>query len=272
MKQWQWINGVWKFDSWKPWMRVLLMAWVHGNELSGQIILRELIDTICVSHGIVFIIPHANPNAVAQNVRQTEKNMNRAFSIPPQGETYEDKRAQELLPLFEQSDILLDIHNTLGENSIPFLISEHPEWNQYFPVDRVIRGLDMLHPGWSDGYMNSIGKKWFCIESGSIYDPQWPEIAKNSIMNFLRATWSIEGAPRITESQSIYQLDVIVKSQSNNVRFIKKWLDFETVHAGEIVGYDWDRVIRAPYDGVILFSYIPTQAGEEICVFGKLQP
>ncbi len=59
--------------------------------------------------------------------------------------------AQELLPTLRQSDILLDIHNTLNtENSIPFLISEHTEWDKYFPVKTVVRGLDTLHPGGSD--------------------------------------------------------------------------------------------------------------------------
>ena len=64
--------------------------------------------------------------------------------------------------------------------------------DQYFPVDTVVSGLDTLHPGGSDGYMNSIGKVGLCIESGSIYDPRGIEIARDSVLNFLRATGTIE--------------------------------------------------------------------------------
>ncbi|MCB9804969.1 succinylglutamate desuccinylase/aspartoacylase family protein [Candidatus Peribacteria bacterium] len=74
----------------------------------------------------------ANPRAIEQNIRQTEKNMNRSFHTIPQDNTYEDIRAQELLPFLRESDVLLDIHNTLNtENSIPFLISEHANMDQY---------------------------------------------------------------------------------------------------------------------------------------------
>lgn len=119
--------------------------------------------------------------------------MNRSFHNIPQGSAYEDIRAQELLPFLRESDVLLDIHNTLNtENSIPFLISEHANMDQYFPVDTVVSGLDVLHPGGSDGYMNSIGKVGLCIESGSIYDPRGTEIARDSVLNFLCATGAIE--------------------------------------------------------------------------------
>ncbi len=40
--------------------------------------------------------------------------------------------------------------------------------------------------------MNSIGKIGLCIESGSIYDPRGVKMARESIMNFLRATGNIE--------------------------------------------------------------------------------
>ena len=119
--------------------------------------------------------------------------MNRSFHAVPQGNTYEDIRAQELLPFLRESDVLLDIHNTLNtENSVPFLISEHTNMDQYFPVDIVVSGLDTLHPGGSDGYMNTIGKIGLCIESGSIYDPRGTEIARDSVINFLRATGTID--------------------------------------------------------------------------------
>ena len=264
------LPNIWLFDSEKPWYTVTLMAWVHGNEKSWQILLWELLQSLEIISGKVIVIPEANPRAVAKNVRQTEKNMNRAFHDIPLWNAYEDMCAQELLPTLRQSDILLDIHNTLNtENSIPFLISEHTEWDKYFPVKTVVRGLDTLHPGGSDWYMNCIGKVWLCIESGSIYDPRWTEIARESVMNFLRATGNIAWEPNISNHQDKYILLDIVKAKSTNVSFVKNYLDFEQVYAGEIVGYDDGEPIVAPYDGIIVFTYLPKQIGDEVCVFGK---
>lgn len=271
MKSIEILPWIYLFDSWKTWKTTTIMAGVHGNERSGIIILEELLNTLEVFHWKIYLITQANPRAIEQNVRQTEKNMNRAFHTIAQWATYEDTRAQELIPILRQSDILLDVHNTLNtENSVPFLISEHPEWNRYFPVDRIISGLDNLHPGGSDGYMNSIGKIGLCIESGSIYDPRGVKMARESIMNFLRATGNIEWIPQVRENQEKYNLDTIIKAKTTDFRFIKKWLDFEKIQSGELIGYDGDERILAPYDGVIVFSHETKNIGDEMCVFGKV--
>jgi succinylglutamate desuccinylase len=60
------------------------MAGVHGNEKSGIHILEELADILKVTQGSVHLILQANPRAIKQNIRQTEKNMNRAFHDIPQ--------------------------------------------------------------------------------------------------------------------------------------------------------------------------------------------
>lgn len=257
------------FDSWKPGFTITLMAWVHGNERSWILLLEELADTIQIVQWKIHLILRANPRAIDQNIRQTEKNMNRSFHDIPTGTTYEDHRAQELIPMLRQSDILLDIHNTLNtQNSVPFLISEHTKWDPYFPVDVVVSGLDTLHPGGSDGYMNSIGKVWLCIESGSIYDPRGPEIARESVLNFLRATGSIEGLAIPRQPQSKYHLDTIIHSHTSEFQFTKEWKDFEMVSQGEIVAYDGWVPVCAPYDGVIVFPYASTNPWDEVCVFG----
>lgn len=216
------------------------------------------------------MIPCANPRAINQNIRQTEKNMNRSFHDVAQGTTYEDLRVQEPIPILRQSDILIDIHNTLNiQNSLPFLISERTKWDPYFPVDTVVSWLDVLHPGGSDGYMNSLGKVGLCIESGSIYDPRGPEIARESVLNFLRATGSIEWEALSYAPQSKYHLDTIIHAKTPDFQFTKAWKDFEIVSQGEVVAYDGWVPVCAPYDGVIVFPYASKNPWDEVCVFGR---
>jgi len=40
---------------------------------------------------------------------------------------------------------------------------------------------------------------------------------------------------------------------------------------GELIAYDGNTPIYAPYDGVIVFPYIPKWVWEEVCVFGRRQ-
>lgn len=50
------------------------------------------------------------------------------------------------MPYLQQSDYLLDVHNTIDLSTPPFIICEHDDLVPYFDVGRVVRGLDGLHP------------------------------------------------------------------------------------------------------------------------------
>ena len=126
----------------KPWNTTTIMVWVHWNELSWVNALFEILDEIKIISWKVYFI-FANLEALKLNQRQFEKNMNRCFTENNIWTTYEDKRANEIIPYLQKSDYLLDVHNTLNKNnSIPFLISEYKELWQYFQVDLVVSWFD----------------------------------------------------------------------------------------------------------------------------------
>lgn len=260
--------SIYIFDSEKKGNITTIMVWVHGNELSWPNAIIEIIKTLKIQSWKVFII-FANLKALQQNVRQTEKNMNRSFVQSNTGTTYEDKRAREIMKILEKSDYLLDIHNTLNiENSIPFLISEHPELWKYFDVEKIVSGFDELHPGGSDGYMNEIWKIWLCLESGSIYDPKWPEIAKKWILNFLKYTKNIVGIPETFSNQEYIKFDTIYKNKTLDFKFTKTFEDFEKIEKWQIIWYDGNTEIFSDRDGYIIFTYIPKYIGDEVFCLG----
>jgi len=170
----------------------------------------------------------------------------------------------------QESEYLLDVHNTLNtQNSIPFLICEYPNLTEYFDVDEVVCGLDVLHPWGSDGYMNSIWKVGLCLESGSIFDPKWPEIAKNWILNFLKFTGNIWGAPILRDGQELVELDYIYKNTTLDFHFSKKFLDFEKVPAGFVIAYDGEEEVKFDEERVILFTVEGNSIGEECFCVGR---
>lgn len=252
-----------------PWNTTTIMVWVHGNELSWVNALLKILKNIKTSSWKVYFI-FANLKALEIWKRFFEKNMNRCFLQNNDWDTYEDKRALEIIPYLQESDYLLDVHNTLNTwNSIPFLISEYKNLWKYFDVDFVISWFDKLHPGWSDGFMNSIWKKWVCLESWSIYDEKWPEIAKKWIINFLRFTWNIDWQIQKRENQEFIKFDKIYKNKTLNFKFIKEFFDFEKIKKWQIIAYDWKKEIISDIDCFIVFTYTPKNIWDECFCLGN---
>lgn len=93
-------------------MKILVIGGMHGNEKLG-IRLVELLKQTPIPDVDVII---ANPEAVMLNKRFVESDLNRSFGHQ-QTVTLETKRAQELLKVAEQYDIVLDFHNTQTPNN-----------------------------------------------------------------------------------------------------------------------------------------------------------
>ncbi|MDF1682786.1 MAG: succinylglutamate desuccinylase/aspartoacylase family protein [Patescibacteria group bacterium] len=86
---------------------------------------------------------YANLEAIKQNVRFTEKNMNRCFLKEQNGNIYEEKRAKEIMEILDKSDYLLDIHNTISFNSsLEILITTHVDYSKYFSLNKIITHID----------------------------------------------------------------------------------------------------------------------------------
>jgi len=260
---------IYLIDSNIAWKTTTIMVWVHWNELSGVNALDEILKDIEIISGKVYFI-YANLKALEINKRIYEKNLNRCFLENNSGITYEDERAGEIMQYLQESDYLLDVHNTTSEqNSVPFLISEYKELWKYFDVDLVVSWFDILHPGWSDWFMNNIWKVWLCLESGSIFDIKWPEIARNGIINFLKFTWNIRGKSIIKENQEFINFDKIYKNETTNFRFAKEFADFENISLSQTIAFDWEKEIISDKDWYIVFSYNPQNIWDECFCLGK---
>jgi len=258
-------------DSGKKWNTTVIMVWVHWNEFSGVQALENIMDSIKVSNWKVYFI-YGNPKALELNKRYYEKNLNRCFVKWNNG-TYEDKRAKKIMKILDKSDYLLDVHNTINENnSIPFLISEYQEYSKFFDVKYVVSWFDKLHPWWSDGYMNRIWKKWFCIECGSIFGNKQATInlAEKSIINFLKLTKNIDWEAEITKfRQKNIKFDFIYKNETLDFKFVKNFKDFEFLKKWDIIWYDGEKKIEAVKDCFILFPYLPWNISDECFCIGK---
>ncbi len=94
-------------------MKVLVVGGMHGNEPLGPDIVR-LFNKSPVNNVDVVL---ANPPALRQNCRFIDQDLNRSFPGDQTAQSYELRRAAELVKMTRPYDLVLDFHNTHCPNN-----------------------------------------------------------------------------------------------------------------------------------------------------------
>lgn len=255
--------GIWKFDSGMPGKIITLLVGMEGGDRTKITTIMSLMDEYTVIGGkIYFIIAH--PNLLKNHQKGKEKSMNETFIDIPRNSTDEDIRAQDILPFLRESDILLSIDYEEKES---FMYTQNIEWAQFFDIQYIFMGMDTLKPRRSESYMHQIGKIGIYMGIGRKDTDN--EYLKTQLTNFFIATETISGSVLTYKEQKIYRLHTILRAPSTQFWFLKKWSEINPVLSGEGIAYHENIVIRAPYDGIMVFPKLPQKVGDEMCIFGK---
>lgn len=249
-----------------------LVAGVHGNERVGVMALQALWPTLEISKGTVYAM-YANPEAIANDVRFIEKNLNRCFVKDKVGTLLEDRRAQELMPIFDTCDAVLDLHATNSERTTPFIITETPSL-------ALARALDfpIISTGWNeaeggavDGYVYERGKVGVTLELGSVKSPElYLDLATQSILTFLRFYSSIAGeVPAPVRAPKYVHIARAVLKRTNKLSFMRDFVDFEELPEGKVFAKDGDTEYRAGKGECIIFPRPQKEIGGEAFLIGK---
>lgn len=91
-------------------MKILITINTHGDEING----------FTIPEGVDSLI--ANPRAKEEGKRYIESDLNRSFN--GKSDTFEEKMAQELIPILQNYDFVIDIHSTITGNT-DAVISTH---------------------------------------------------------------------------------------------------------------------------------------------------
>ncbi len=255
----------------RPGPTIAIFAGVHGNELAGVLALQELIPTLEVTKGKVFIA-FANPPAIEAGVRMVGKNLNRCFFKENQGTTSEDTRARELMRVLDKCDALLDLHMFYDDKGSPFVICEDPAIDiaLKFDVDIISTNWTKTEPGASDGYMHSNGKIGLCVECGPI--SQWmmyKEFAKTTIYQFLKhfdmTDQPVEYSAR---PKRVIKAKKIVYKKSKHFILSARLHNFDALQAGQIIATEGKKKYIAKPGEYIIFPHYNARIGEEAYIIG----
>ncbi|MFV0679412.1 succinylglutamate desuccinylase/aspartoacylase family protein [Ottowia sp.] len=282
-----------------PGPSLVVMGAVHGNETCGAHALAHALDDLAqgrlqLQRGRLTLVPVANPLAFKQNTREGERNLNRSFVPRPDPQDYEDRVIRQLAPLLAAHDALLDLHSfhTPGQ---PFaMVGPRNNSGAREPFVRAAEemalarslGVDLIVEGWlevydraarargetpdevgigTNEYMRSQGGYAVTIECGEHGDPQAVAVAEQAFHGALALLGlaDVSAPPRFAGPAA--RLRDVVLRESPGDTLVRHWRSFDAVQAGQpIAQRDSGEVLRAPYDGLVLFPYPESEVGQEL--------
>ena len=277
------IPYVWTFTAPRAGPHVLLQALTHGNEVCGAIALdwalREQLRPVRGTLSMVFAnvaayrrFDPAEPFAS----RCVDEDFNRLWTaevLDGPRNSAELRRARELRPLYDRIDYLLDLHS-MSDPCPPLAMA-----------GRQRKGLELAREIGAPEHVvidagHSAGRRLrdytffddpddrrsaLLIECGQHWESGAPEVAKQSVLRFLRHFGMIEPAlleahldPAPRPPQTLIEVTTTVTIGSDDFAFTTAVRGLQTIaRAGTAYAIDGGTQIRTPHDNCVLI--MPTR-------------
>ena len=272
------VDFVHVFDSGKPGPKVLVQALTHGNEICGAIALDWLFRQRFAPAAGRLTLVFANVAAYARfdpanpfPSRCVDEDFNRVWAdselFGPR-DSLELRRARELRPFIDDTDLLLDIHSMSGPCR-PLMVCGTVDKNAAYarqlgvPGDLLIdtghpAGLRMVERG---GFGDPVSpKRALLIECGQHWERAAAEVAIDTLVRFLGLTGLADAAwvqaharlPLPAEQRLVRVTEAVV-ARSSAFRFLVPPVGFGVVaKAGTPIAQDGEHVFTAPCDNTVL--------------------
>lgn len=273
-----------EFDSEKNGKNLLVLAAVHGNETAGTNALKRIIrelnaGKISLKNGKLTCVPICNPKAYEKDVRQIDENLNRVMVKHVEPQTYEQQLANEICPLIENCDVLLDLHSTHCIGDVPFAFCDYAGELTHKLIDAL--AVDYVLEGWPDIYAeqdeikdfstercaHDYGKAGTTVECGYHKSPEAVNLAYSAILSTLAAFKMIDGTVLPRPKTHILLKNYVVKKR--NGKLCKNYKHLDWVQKGEVIArYDDGETLTALEDGYILLPNLVAEVGAEWYYFG----
>ncbi|HTR59809.1 MAG TPA: succinylglutamate desuccinylase/aspartoacylase family protein [Casimicrobiaceae bacterium] len=273
----------WSFAARRPGPHVVLQALTHGNEVCGAIALDwALREKLRPTRGTLTMV-FANVAAYRKfdradpfSSRCVDEDFNRLWSaavLDGPRDSVELKRARELRPLYDRADYLLDLHS-MSEPCPPLAMAGLRR-----------KGVDLARAIRAPQYViidggHSAGRRLrdyaffddaedprtaLLVECGQHWEHAAPQVAKQSVLRFLRHFDMI--APALLDAnldasplapQKLVEVTTTVTIGSDEFAFTMSVKAMQTiVRAGTVYAIDGSTEIRTPHDDCVLI--MPTR-------------
>ncbi|NMM46386.1 hypothetical protein HH303_17980 [Rhodospirillaceae bacterium KN72] len=259
-------------DSGRPGPTAMISAVVHGNELCGAIVAAELLSSgfhpacgrLFVAFMNVAAFKSFDPDHPDQS-RYQDEDFNRVWDtdrLDGPATTREVRRAQEVRPIVEQVDYLLDLHST-SSFSPPMMLSgldsRAVEFARALGTDHAIicdaghkagrrmRDFDRFRPETGAGIS-------LLVECGQHWQTGTVTVARDVTDRFLRLLDMRDGpTPTANPDQTVLTVTDAVTVMHSGLRFVESFNGLECIpKKGTPIALDGPNTIETPYDNCYL--------------------
>lgn len=268
----------------QPGKKLVVFGAVHGDEPCGSMALQNFLFQL-IAGDLLFqcgelVVVIANQEGLQLEKRYLEKNLNRLFvDATSLDESYEYRRARELMPLLQRADYFLDIHST-SRPTAPFLFSE-----KHLLSEAKLLGVPNIVMGWNDlagadlggdteSYANQHDVVSFTLECGQHKDSQTLQNAYYYLLAFLKLHGAIhsDAVPSVPGVQNVYQMFAVEKLYRADFQYECTPENFLFLAKDQCIGRDSMKSYLAPEDCYLIMPGNPstTAVGEELFFLGRL--
>lgn len=199
----------------------------HWNE-SVWLDVHEYLEWVQLDKGKLLLIV-ANKKATIEEERFIDANMNRVYAGGDET-SYEYKRAKELEPLFDECDIIVDIHSISQWDACPMVIcpssmkkyAEDTAPTEILFVDELVKTWALL------SYAYGKWKKVLWIECGRHDEESAATIWITMVLNVLRYEGMLSW-PITVPKKKIYSIHKEIISHHEKLQFTREFKQFESL-------------------------------------------
>lgn len=269
------------FASAQPGPHVLVNAITHGNEICGAIVvdrllrerLRPVRGTLTLSFANVAAFQRFDP-ANPYATRFMDEDFNRVWTpatLDGAARSAELDRARELRRFVEAADFMLDIHSML-EPSPPVMICGPLEKGIRFAFEVGVPQHVVSDTGHANGTrMRDYGgfgdpesqKNALLVECGQHWEHAAERVAWQTTWRFLDRVGVVDRERAAREigtaaPQRLIRVTDAVIANSPAFRFARPFSGLDVIErAGDVIAWDGDQPVRAPYDNCVLVMPVP---------------
>lgn len=277
------VDFVHSFESGHPGPHVMVNAVTHGNEICGAIVvdrllrmgLRPTAGTLTLSFANIEAFMRFDPQR-PYATRFIDEDFNRVWNAPTLDgprDSIELRRARQIRSFVEAADFLLDIHSML-EPSPPVMICGPLDKGIRFAFDVAIPRDVVSDEGHANGTrMRDFGgfgdpaspKNALLVECGQHWERAAEEVAWQTTWRFLHHVGIVDPDVAGREigtgalpPQRLVRVTEAVIARTPEFRFAREFSGMEVVaKKGDVIAYDGDQTVRAPYDNCVLVMPVP---------------
>jgi predicted deacylase len=186
--------------------KILFIAATHGDEAFSIPVLQELEKEYPKSeYSYDWII--GNARAIEHNVRFIDTDLNRSAPGNIQSNSYEEKRAAEIIEISQRYDIVIDIHGTKSDFGI-IKILPYPSYPNLVLASLFREPRNVIWRSKQSKDRGPLVQFMHCpaieLECGDKTDPKTQKLLKETLIKFLHAANTQYSIRKHTSNQEFY--------------------------------------------------------------------